>query len=85
MRRASALRSRILDPLEDRQAGLHRTRLQDPATRVKVRQERSAATRWGANVLREAVEKITYPGLDLSRVEPPVKPARALRRQSVGP
>lgn len=54
------------------------------ATLVKVRQERSAATRWGANVLREAVEKITYPGLDLSRVKPPVKPARALRRQSVG-
>jgi integrase len=24
--------------------------------------------RWGANVLREAIEKITYPGLDLSRV-----------------
>lgn len=28
--------------------------------------------RWGANVLREAIEKISYPGLDLSRVRPPV-------------
>jgi hypothetical protein len=27
--------------------------------------------RWGANVLKEAIEKITYPGLDLSRVRPP--------------
>jgi hypothetical protein len=25
--------------------------------------------RWGVNVLKEAVEKITYPGLDLSRVK----------------
>jgi integrase len=27
--------------------------------------------RWGVNVLRDAIEKITYPGLDLSRVRPP--------------
>jgi integrase len=27
--------------------------------------------RWGVNVLKEAIEKITYPGLDLSRVRPP--------------
>jgi integrase len=26
--------------------------------------------RWGANILREAIEKITYPGLDLSRAKP---------------
>jgi integrase len=27
--------------------------------------------RWGVNVLKDAIEKITYPGLDLSRVRPP--------------
>jgi integrase len=32
--------------------------------------------RWGANVLREAIEKITYPGLDLSRVKPLGAPTR---------
>ncbi|WP_024509686.1 site-specific integrase [Bradyrhizobium sp. ARR65] len=32
--------------------------------------------RWGARVLKEAVEKISYPGLDLSRVQAPVSIAR---------
>jgi integrase len=32
---------------------------------------RNMLARWGVNVLRDAIEKITYPGLDLSRVRPP--------------
>lgn len=32
---------------------------------------KEALARWGVQALKEAVDKITYPGLDLSRVRPP--------------
>jgi integrase len=37
--------------------------------------------RWGANLLKEAVEKIIYPGLDLSRVKPMGSAKRTRGRQ----
>jgi hypothetical protein len=35
--------------------------------------------RWGAKVLKEAIDKVSYPGLDLSRIRPDVKRPRGTK------